>query len=298
VGLLNAVFWTADILHFYGIYLVFAAFIFHHPTKWLLRATPIPMFLFIILWFFLDFDQGWECTSGEYLDFWTMPGMVRHIFYNGFYPVFPWISFFIAGMWMARQNLSDKSVRKKLLMVSLLLIALSENMSLLLVHIASRSAADVALFDLLTGFVIDPWNPMPLFVASAGGCAAALILVCLGFSSSFFQNSVVRSMTSVGQMAFTLYVAHVFWGNLVLDLLNAFGIRPYFFSLWGAACFYCTALVLSNQWLAHFGRGPLEFVMRRFSGDQRYFRPGEKDQVGRGSNFKLMFPIRGQIQKD
>jgi uncharacterized membrane protein YeiB len=269
-GLLNAAYWPSDILHFYGVYLVLAALLVRVPSKWLLALALLPILAFTVLLPILDFERGWEWHSGTYVDFWTPQGMIRHLFYNGCYPVFPWMSFMIAGMWLARQNFEDIAFRRKALMIALMTTAVSEHLSLFADFLTEKSVSAGWLGDFFVWFVIDPWEPMPLFVLSAGGNAAAVILICLWIPRSWFENLWVHSFVSVGQMALTLYIAHVFLGSVFLGILDGLEIRPFLFPLWGTVVFFAAALVVSERYLSRFGRGPLESVMRWFS---RYHMP-------------------------
>ena len=49
----------------------------------------------------------------SYAGFWTPWGMIRHLFFNSFHPVFPWTAFLLAGMWLGWQ---DSAFQKRILL--------------------------------------------------------------------------------------------------------------------------------------------------------------------------------------
>lgn len=81
-GLLYYPLWPADILHYYGV--------------WILVA--ISLLIAYVLLFTVDYEIGWDWDTLEYAGFWRPDGFVRNMFYNGFHPVFPWLGFLFLGM--------------------------------------------------------------------------------------------------------------------------------------------------------------------------------------------------------
>jgi len=107
VGLLYTPLWPADILHFYGVYIAIAALLLTAPDRQLWSGTIGPSVAFLFLIFIFDYEKGWDFTTLTYVDFWTVAGMVRHIIFNGFHPVIPWLAFILIGMWLGRQDVKN-----------------------------------------------------------------------------------------------------------------------------------------------------------------------------------------------
>ena len=97
VGLLYTPVWPADILHFYGVYIAIAAFLLATPARKLWGYSGALVLAFVVLFFALNYEQGWDWKTLEYDGFWSPGGMVRHLFYNGFHPVIPWLAFLLIG---------------------------------------------------------------------------------------------------------------------------------------------------------------------------------------------------------
>ncbi|NDJ87089.1 MAG: DUF1624 domain-containing protein, partial [Chloroflexi bacterium] len=110
-GLLLALIWPADILHFYSLYLALGAALLFVPVRQLWWAMIAVMVVFQVLFFIMDYDAGWDWDTLTITDFWTAPGIVRHLLFNGFHPLFPWSAFLILGMWLGRQDVLDPAVR-------------------------------------------------------------------------------------------------------------------------------------------------------------------------------------------
>ena len=106
------VIWPADILHFYGFYILIALLAVEYSTSvlWLLiTGTTI---LFPILLVIIPYDTSWDWSSLSYIDFWSFSGFIRNTFYNGFHPVFPWIAFLFLGIIFGRINFTRKLLVK------------------------------------------------------------------------------------------------------------------------------------------------------------------------------------------
>ena len=95
IGLSYMVIWQADILHFYGIYMLFTLLLIRSAPQHILMwaAAVILTYPFLLYWF--DYETGWNLDTLEYLDLWEFDGFLRNLFINGFHPVLPWVSFML-----------------------------------------------------------------------------------------------------------------------------------------------------------------------------------------------------------
>ena len=88
-GFLDSHLWIVDILHFYAVYLLIAAALLDAADRTLLVLAAISAVAFVPLYIFLDYEKGWDWEVFEYLGQWAPRGLIRHLFFNGFHPVFP-----------------------------------------------------------------------------------------------------------------------------------------------------------------------------------------------------------------
>ena len=115
-------------------------------------------------------------------------------------------------------------------------------------------------------FGTTPMPPMPLYMLAASGTSIVVIVLCVRIAERFAGARWLAPLVATGQLAFTLYVAHVVIGLAPLEALElGHGQRSVAFSIgWGAA-FCVWAVWFSHVWRSRFTRGPLEMVMCRFA---------------------------------
>jgi len=263
VGLLYTPIWPADILHFYGIYIAIGAFLLAASERRLWTLAFVFMAVFVVLSLLFDYEQGWNWETLAYAGFWTPWGMIRHLFFNGFHPVFPWTAFLLVGMWLGRQDMSDSVLQKRILLVGIGVVCLAELVSWLLVHTfpANALGADSETVEFLFG--TSPMPPMPLYLLSGGGSALVVIALSIMLTERFATARWLGPFVATGQLALTHYVAHVVIGMGLLGVLGLLENQTLFFAVGSAVIFCAGAVLFSFFWRKRFNRGPLEWVMRR-----------------------------------
>ncbi|MEM1218189.1 MAG: heparan-alpha-glucosaminide N-acetyltransferase domain-containing protein [Bacteroidota bacterium] len=132
IGLSYSAIWPADILHFYGIYMLLTLFFINRSGQQILLGTAALVLLFPVLLLFFDYEQGWIFELWHYTDFWTPEGFFRNLFFNGFHPVIPWAAFMLFGLWYGRQNLYDEAFLRRSFIVSALVFLGIQGLSLIL----------------------------------------------------------------------------------------------------------------------------------------------------------------------
>lgn len=257
VGLLYTPIWPADILHFYGVYIAIAAFLLTASDRLLWGGVVALTAGFLVLLLFLDYEAGWNWETLEYSGFWKPAGMVRHLFFNGFHPVIPWLSFLLIGMWLGRQDLRDDGERRRILVVSLTTAVLTETVSSGLTMLVPGEHG--LLFD------TEPMPPMPLYIVAGATIAIVVILLCLEVTERFPQAAWFQPFVHAGQLALTLYVAHVVVGMGFLEIIGRLEQQTMPFAVTSGIIFSILAVLFAHQWRKRFARGPLEWGMRAFT---------------------------------
>nr|WP_306981079.1 heparan-alpha-glucosaminide N-acetyltransferase domain-containing protein [Alkalicoccobacillus murimartini] len=263
--------WAGDILHYYGVYMALATL--------LIMASPkiIVLLLFIFslgAQFYqvaFDYMNGWSPTKPflEYLDFWTVSGFLRNLFFNGFHPVFPWICFLFIGLLIGRLNLVESKIRKTILLVSSLTLIVTELLSRFLIYTFANSnvGTNSATFLFETG----PIPPNLFYLLSNTASSLIIIILSMYVAEKFSHNLIIRSIIYSGQLALTHYVSHVVIGIgilLVMDrviLFNGFEHQPLSFTFLYSCLFFIGSILFSVLWRVRFKRGPIELVMRKCS---------------------------------
>ena len=267
-GLIFYTWWFADILHFYGGYLHIVALLLFVPKRFYLWAAGASVVIFHLLLFVIPYETGWNFETLQYADFWTISGFLRNTFYNGWNPVFPWIGFFLLGMWLGRLDWQNTRTKRNISVSGISIFSLVEILQML----ANRGyfAEDFAFY--LTADYIPPFLPFMLGTASF---SLLLITLCIFIGERFAENKLLNHLAKTGQMTLTHYVAHLTFGMIILSFIsgktdfNSFNgndsISPIFILNY-TIFYYFMSVIFSVIWNKRFKNGPLETFMRKFSG--------------------------------
>lgn len=257
--------WTGDILHYYGVYLFVAALLIKVRKKLLLFLSIIILLIAQSLQLTFNTFEGWGGPTPfiNYVDFWTIKGFLRNLFFNGYHPIFPWFSFFLIGMIIGRLDLHIKKIRERLLLLGITITILTELLSKGLTHFfIPYIGKEAATFLFNTG----PILPNVLYILSATGSAIAILIICLNIAEKYRNNWFVTSIVQTGQLTLTHYVSHVFIGIGALILLNRMEHQSLLFVLLFATAFFIFSIFISVLWRKKFSRGPIEWIMRKLAG--------------------------------
>jgi uncharacterized membrane protein YeiB len=264
IGLFNFVISPiSDILHFYAVYIALGAcfLTFSSLSLWLLTACAITCRPLVFVAF--GFVKNWDLNNVSLAGFWDLPGIIGHIFFNGCFPVIPWMAFITLGMWIGRQDFSDRAFRKKILLTGIGAVAVAELLSGVGIYLSATAELGRGVEKLLLLFQIVSWDPIPLFMISAMGTALVVISLIMILADRYGNSRWIMPFVSVGQITLTLYIIHILVGCFLLQMVEELEREIFLLPLWGTVLFFIVALVLSHYWLKRFQKGPLEWLMRR-----------------------------------
>lgn len=263
-GLLNLLIFPADIMHYYATYFLIAAFLLPISARNLLAMVVVVLIIALTLLFVLDYRLGWNFAELSYADFWSWQGMLfdfpRHLFFNGWHPVFPWLAFLIWGMFLARQNLLAAAIQKKLIIAG---------SAVTLICSLIAYFGKIVLPQWTDLFSLQPMPALPLYVIAAAASGSAIIGLCCWFArcapSSAFVSGALRALTPVGRMSLTLYVAHILIGMGTLESLGWLQGRSLHEVLLATSIYFLCSIAFCQLWSRRWQQGPLEMLMRRIS---------------------------------
>lgn len=266
IGLSYIVIWPADILHFYGIYMLVTLIFIKVRSRYMLWSALAIIFLYPLLMMLIDYDLGWDFTTFEYQGFWSMNGFIRNLFYNGFHPVVPWSAFMLIGLWFGRQDLNDDRFVKKSIVISLTLFLATKLISVLLIQILSEGNEEVAV-ELSQVLGTSPMPPLPIYMLAGSSIAIAAISTCIIISRRFGDNPIIDALMKTGQLALTFYVAHVVIGVGLVEIFGVEELGTYSlnFSFTYALIFSLSCIAFAMAWTRYYKIGPLEWAMRKLS---------------------------------
>jgi uncharacterized protein len=262
VGLLYTPVWPADILHFYGVYIAVAALLLTSSIRKLSILSFLLMVGFVVLFFAFNYEQEWNWTTLEYAGFWTPLGMIRNLFFNGFHPTIPWLSFLLVGMIVGRFDMNNLVVRRRVFWAGLITALSAEVTSRLLIHGFSAGVSIADQEAIVAIFGTKPMPPMPLYILAGAGAASAIVAVFVEIGVRYGSQRWIRPWVATGQLALTLYVAHVVIGMGILEAIGRLENQTLPFCLLASGVFFAVSVVFSYSWRCRFKRGPIEMLMR------------------------------------
>ena len=254
VGLALDEIWPGTIIVYYGAMFVLAAGIFTWRTRWIVVTATVAAVAATGLrtW---RFDRNRDGRSTEWL---TSPeqGSIRRylfdVFVNGTHPLLPWFAFLCAGIVLGRA-LTLPWWRSAAVGGGLVLLA----GSWLVAAIVTTDLHEVAVST-------DPLDRSIVYVASALG-TALLAYVAIDWLAERFASA-TDPLRRAGQLTLSLYLAHIFVFNLVVDWLGWVEPAGTGTALLFAGAFWVVAIAVATWWQRRFGRGPAEYVYRAFGG--------------------------------
>ena len=277
VGFLYTPVWPADILHFYGVYIAVAALLLTSSIRKLSILSFLLIVGFVVLFFAFDYEQGWDWKTLEYADFWTPLGMIRNLFFNGFHPTIPWLSFLLIGMIIGRFDMSNSLIRRRVFWAGLITALAAEATSWLLINSLSAGVSIAEKETIVSFFGTKPMPPMPLYILAGAGAASAMIAASVEVGVRCGSHRWIRPWVATGQLALTLYVAHVVVGMGVLEEINRLENQTLSFSLLASGVFFALSVVFAHLWRCRFKRGPVEVVMRYLTEKRRVAPSGDSN---------------------
>jgi uncharacterized membrane protein YeiB len=244
------------------------AFIIFFKKGYLLLFATLAVIIFHILILIIPYETGWYLEKFEYKDFYTLNGFIRNTIYNGWNSIFPWIGYFLLGMYLGRLNWTEIKVQRKMFFIGLSLF--------LTIAIVQLTSQHTAISEELKFFInADYLPPFLPFIMSTSGFGLMLISGFMYLGNKIGDSRLALNFASTGQMTLTHYVSHVTIGmiifsilaekNLSEDLTQLQPTKPIYILLFSIA-YFGFSYYFSKAWTKHFKNGPLESLMRKISG--------------------------------
>lgn len=261
VGLLNALIFEADIIHYYAFYFLFGVFFLRASNAVLWFAIGGLVLGFVALTGLLNYETGWDWETYTYRGFWEPSGFVRNLFFNGWHPVVPWFAFLLFGIWLSRLDLAETGVQARLALVGLGVLAVVLIASPWLIATFAEDDPEAAYL-----FGTSPIPPMPLYLIAGAACACLVTGLCLIGARVFGKIGVLGLFVPAGRQTLTLYIAHIVVGMGTLEALQIIGGQTGRAALGAAMLFCILATLYAVLWMRFFKRGPVEALMRWVAG--------------------------------
>lgn len=119
-------YWSGDILHFYGLYLLLGSLILGLRSRWLILLMALTLVTGLLLQYHFDFQQGWQGYEYVPTEFWSLEGGLRNLFFNGWHPFFPWFAFLLIGMLLVRLDIRRRAIHAAFIIIGSALFVAAE----------------------------------------------------------------------------------------------------------------------------------------------------------------------------
>lgn len=269
LGLLLYNWWEGDILHFYGGYMHIATFLLFIPKRYFIILSFVSVVVHIILFFIIPIDLGWDFTNYNYIDFWSPIGFLRNTIYNGWNSIFPWISYFLLGMWLGRLDWQIKNTKRNIFIFGLILF--------ISIQILRQFAKYGYFSTFWSHFILAEYFPPFLpFMLVTTGFAFMVISICMYIGEKLPTNKFIQALQKTGQMTLSHYVIHLTLGMILFaqlfnknyqnGLIQTEEPVSSIYILIYALFFFFISVSFSIFWSKKFKNGPLETLMRKISG--------------------------------
>ncbi|MFJ3306623.1 DUF418 domain-containing protein [Streptomyces sp. NPDC086549] len=259
-------------------------------------ALMLPQVLYVIRQSIEDGNWAETVTAGDPLARLSGTDGIIELLFTGEYPVLTWMPFLVAGMALARLDLTRPGIRSRLAFAGGALALLGYGGSWLALHLVPRALSAVAAATdggsaasawwsdtvgrpeehppLAWLLVAAPHSQTTFSVVGSIGVALVVLTVCLTVAERTPRFTRLASpVAAVGMAALTLYVLHIValwffadvWYVALVDdeSMNALPV------LLG---FITASALLATVWTRLFRRGPLEHLLHIATRPARHVR--------------------------
>ncbi len=199
----------------------------------------------------LILDDFFLSNAGNLFD------VMRLIFINGHFPVFPWIGIFALGMFSAKIHLSAN--RKLQGITGLLLIILG-----LALGIMYKSGYAFATYGPFYRFFVTlPYffPPMPPAILVLSGLSILLINMFYYFNNKMIN--LFQPVSNLGRISFTVFVVHIMIFEEMSMLLGFYKVFDSNFTILAISLTLFSLIILAHEWKKIDFKYGLEYIIKK-----------------------------------
>lgn len=262
--------WAGTILPYYGAYFLAASIIATWSARKLITLAVLSTVIAatIELW---RLEQSFEGN----LTTWLSPStpntprdLLIRLFIDYTHPLFPWLAFFIAGILLGRKYHDIVKIRHKLLIVAVATTAFAYITNAIVNSLVRSDADDGVSSALMWRHLVStqPFDRGVFYVLASLGVVIAVFMLIIILCERFDDSLIMRLAQTTGQMTLTIYLAHIFIYNIVVNQLGLITPTGLDTAMTMSIVVFLVGIVWANWWSQLFGRGPAERLYRRFGG--------------------------------
>lgn len=242
IGLLNLIYFQADIIHYYALFFFFGFFIHKLDIKQQVGIFVITSIISYLISSHINYFEYWNLNTLEYKNLFHPTAFLRHTFIDGWHPIFPWFLFFQWGMIFIKIATS-----KRTLYISCLLFILINILFYQKVISPLPSNIEFVLWNIsLWSFIYSILNSFDIRL-----------------------STLLKLIISPARMTLSHYFFHIYIGMGYYEEINELLIND-FETLYLRVIYYIGVIYLFTLlWLKKFEHGPIEFLLKKLI---KYFK--------------------------
>ena len=259
VGICCNLIWHTNFLCHYSICIAIGALLLTVSNRWLWSLTFVFVAIFVVFIFlifnYFEILRNWETLRDN--NPWTVEGIFVRLYVNGFHAIFSRTAFVLIGMWLGRQEVHYLRVRRDMFLGGIVVALVVGGILWLLLRYLDLSESGIRSFWRLLAALY--------FFVMCGG-VIAIIGGSLMLTATYPDTKWTKPLIATGQLALTLYVAHLVIDRGMLEVLEVLEHKTLPLAMGSAVIFCICAVVFAHFWRKRYERGPLEWGIRRITG--------------------------------
>ena len=254
--------WAGQILTYFALYMACCLPLLRARTSTILAVGACVLLATSALQ--IGFGDWWEVDHPndayeEHVHAWDFGwGSLRYNFFDGIHPVLPWLIYPLAGILIGRVDWSDSRRGMRLVVGGLAGILVFE---------AWRIAVEAASERLGDAYWIleADWGAFSTPFFALRNLAWVAFVLGLLLRGGFLMRA-LSFIIPIGRLALSFYLLHVWLLILPLAAWWGWDEWPAAAGFAGASAFFVFAVIVGRWWLARWGQGPFERLLRWISG--------------------------------
>lgn len=264
LGLLFAAVWPLDILVSCGVFYIIASYVARFNNV-IIRLFAVFCTIASIGFISLADIRTSVRYEGFGLEGSGMYDLVSFFLFNGYYSIFPWIVFFVAGILHGRGQVHVRGVLAPSNLIAVLWIIISFLVQYFCLSVYQN------VDELMSGkiFPLHVKIFIPAFIVMGLGGCVLLTNTCIYVCQNFEKNKFVTWVQDVSSLKYSILLFHLVFGSIIVK-----GFNSSILTRWGILAFTAIMVffivMLSKFWKRRINTlGPAEWLMKRLSGSTR-----------------------------
>lgn len=220
IGLVGSLIWNQELLFSLG-FAVLLSLPFLFAPRWtlwpgaLLFAVMMPLAAMVF-----DLDSDWDFMAKRYIHFWDLQAIPFRILINGYYPVLPYFSFVLIGIWLGKKDINKSSFRTGVIALSLVAMFCTFFSHVILGEFAyTLMGSGIQGMELFYLLKVEKMVPMPVFIINTVAWSLFLCMMLITWVD-ILPKKIKLFLSNMGYNAPWIYVGQILLGLSLIQILD------------------------------------------------------------------------------